>query len=96
MKAVNAPKAGWVSCLPMRPPDKETLARIVDADAGRDDAENSYYEAAADPAYVQMETARRRFRGQYLRRLRRLTEARPRRQILTLGSILICREEGGC
>ena len=44
----------------------------MDADGGRDDAENSYYEEAADPGFVRMEEARRRFRGQYLRRLRRL------------------------
>lgn len=57
---------------------KDALARIVDADGGRDDAENAYYEAAADPSIVQIEAARRRFPGQYLRRLKRLPEhARP-------------------
>jgi hypothetical protein len=73
MKELDAGKLGWVSRLPASPPEKEALARIVDADGGRDDAENSYYEAAADPSFVLLETARRRFRGQYLRRLRRLT-----------------------
>jgi hypothetical protein len=63
---------GWVVGLPSGPPDKVDLARVVDADSGRDAAENSYYEAVADPSYVRLETARRRFRGQYLRRLRRL------------------------
>jgi hypothetical protein len=58
--------------LSWRTPNKDGLARIVDADGGRDAAENSYYEAVADPSFVQMETARRRFRGQYLRRLKRL------------------------
>ena len=62
----------WVVRLPDGPPDKVVLARIVDADGGRDDAENSYYEEAADPAYTRLETARRRYRGQYLRRLRRI------------------------
>lgn len=63
---------GWLSSFPAGPPDKEGLARIVDADGGRDGAENSHYEEAADPGFVRMEKARRRFRGQYLRRLRRL------------------------
>jgi hypothetical protein len=68
----DSPKAGWVSSFPDGPPDKDGLARAVDADGGRDAAENSYYEAVADPGYVQLETAQRRFRGQYLRRLKRL------------------------
>jgi hypothetical protein len=74
VKEVHAPKVGWVTGLRGGPADKEALARIVDADGGRDDAENSYYEAAADPAYVHIETIRRRFRGQYLRRVRRLAD----------------------
>jgi hypothetical protein len=64
----------WVRMLPDGQPDKVALARIVDADGGRDDAENTYYEWAADPDFVRQETTRRRFRGQYLRRLRRLRE----------------------
>jgi hypothetical protein len=72
MKELEAGKLGWVARLPAGPPARDVLARIVDADSGRDDAENSYYEAAADPSFVGLETARRRFRGQYLRRLRRL------------------------
>jgi hypothetical protein len=72
MRERDAHKAGWASSFPAAPPDKDGLARIVDADGGRDDAENSYYEEAADPGFVRMEEARRRFRGQYLRRLRRL------------------------
>jgi hypothetical protein len=67
-------KAEWVNDLPSGPPDRDSLARIVDADGARDEAENSYYEAAADPGYVRLETAQRRFRGQYLRHLRRLGE----------------------
>ena len=63
---------GWVRALPSGPPDKSSLARIVGAAGGSDEAENSYHEAAVDPAFVQLDTARRRFRGQYLRRLRRL------------------------
>ena len=45
----------------------------MDVDGGRDDAENSYYEGAADPGFVRLEKARRQFCGQYLRRLRRLS-----------------------
>jgi hypothetical protein len=72
MREPDAPKADWLSSFPAGPPDKEGLARIVDADGGQDDAENSYYEEAADPGFIRMEKARRGFRGQYLRRLRRL------------------------
>lgn len=75
VKIGDQPKAGWVSRLPSGSPDKDGLARIVDADGGRDAAENSYYEAAADPSFVQLETAQRRFRRQYFRRLRRLAYA---------------------
>jgi hypothetical protein len=46
----------------------------VDADDGQDEAENSYYEEAADPGFVRVETAQLRFCGQYLHRLRRLTD----------------------
>jgi len=74
MNKLDAGKLDWVGSLPAGPPAKDGLARIVDADGGRDDAENSYYEAVADPAFVLIEAARRRFRGQYLRRLRRLAE----------------------
>jgi hypothetical protein len=41
-----APKADWLSSFPAGPRDKEGFARIVDADGGRGDAENSYYEEA--------------------------------------------------
>jgi hypothetical protein len=74
VKEFDADKLGWIIRLPAGPPEKDALARVVDADGGRDNAENSYYEAAADPRFVRIESARRRFRGQYLRRLRRLTE----------------------
>jgi hypothetical protein len=73
MKRFDAGKVAWVARVPAGPPAKDSLARIVDAVGGRDDAENSYYEAAADPDFVAVEEARRRFRGQYLRRLTRLT-----------------------
>jgi hypothetical protein len=54
-----------------RASSKDALGRIVDAAIGCDDAESSYYEAAADPSFVLLERARRQFRGQYIRRLRR-------------------------
>src|SRR6266550_5132137 len=68
----NAPKAEWVSRPPRGEPLGFGLARLVESDGGRDEAENSYYEPAADPDFVRMERAQRRFRGRYLRRLRRL------------------------
>src|SRR5258708_24131000 len=74
VKDVDAPKALWAGGFPAGPPDEDALGRLVDADCGRDDAENSYYEAAADAARVHLERARRRFRGQYLRRLRHRAE----------------------
>jgi len=66
------PRTSWVLGLPDGPPEKDSLARIVDAAGGRDEAENFYYEACADPDYVREEREQRRYRGQYLRRLRRL------------------------
>jgi hypothetical protein len=72
MRERDAHKAGWAGSFPTGPPEKDGLARIVDADGGRDDAENSYYQEAADPVFVRLERARCRFRGQYPRRLRRL------------------------
>jgi hypothetical protein len=72
MGGSDAPKVEWVVNFPSGPPEKKALARLVDADGGRDDAENCYYEAFADPDFVRVEAAQRRFRGQYLRRLRRL------------------------
>jgi len=44
--------------LPFGPDDKTSVAKIVDADGGRDDAEIGYYEAAADPLHLQNERAR--------------------------------------
>jgi len=68
----DAPKLPMAVALPFGPDDKTSLAKIVDADGGRDDAEIGYYEAAADPLHLQNERARRRFKGLYIRRLRRL------------------------
>jgi hypothetical protein len=69
----DAVKAAWALGLPGGQPDKVGLARIVDQDGCCDEVENEYYEAAADPDHVRLQAARRRFRGQYFRRLRRLS-----------------------
>lgn len=45
----DASKVGLINSFPAGPPDKVGLARIVDADDGRDDAENSFYQGAAGP-----------------------------------------------
>lgn len=66
-------KVDWVADLPAGPDDKVALGRLVDEDGGRDEAENAYYETAADPSYIARQRAQRRFRGGYLRRLRRLS-----------------------
>ena len=71
----DAHKIGVAKAQPSGPDSKDALARIVDEDQGRDEAENGYYETASDPQFVALERARRRFGSSYLRRLRRL-EAR--------------------
>ena len=69
MNELDAGKLDRVRSLPAGPPAKDGLARIAGADGGHDDAENSYYQTGAHPTFAQIEAARRRFRGQYLRRL---------------------------
>ena len=66
----NSPKSEWASRLPAGPPTKDDLARLVDQDGARDEAENGYLESASDPQFVQNETAQRRFVSQLRRRLR--------------------------
>lgn len=66
----NSPKSEWAKDLPAGPPLKDDLARLVDEDGARDEAECSYLEAASDPQFAQNETDRRRFRSQLRRRLR--------------------------
>ncbi|NKY38198.1 hypothetical protein [Cellulomonas septica] len=61
-------KRPWVATLPNGEPTEVSLARLVDSDGGRDDAENGYYEAAADPTTDRIETAQRRFSAQFLLR----------------------------
>ena len=53
----DTPK-GWIVALPHGQPDSVALGRVVDADGGQDEAENSYYEAVADPDFVRLETQR--------------------------------------
>lgn len=74
----NSPKSGWADQLPGGAPLREDLAKVVDSDRGRDEAENDYFEAANDPQFVARETAQRRFKGQLRRRLRHL-ESKARR-----------------
>ncbi|MGW5366621.1 hypothetical protein [Actinopolymorpha pittospori] len=75
----NSPKSDWADRLPTGPPLRDELARLVDADQGRDEAENGYFESANDPQFVATETAQRRFKGQLRRRLRhRESKARGR------------------
>ena len=57
------------------------LARLVDSDEGRDDAENGYFESANDSQFVATETAQR-FKRQMRRRLRhRESKARRRASV---------------
>jgi hypothetical protein len=44
----NSPKSEWAKDLPAGPPLKDDLARLVDEDGARDEAECSYLEAASD------------------------------------------------
>jgi hypothetical protein len=67
-----APKTEWVVDLPAALPAKLRFASL--ADLPHEHEGFTEYEAAADPDHVREETAQRQFRGQYLRRLRRLRE----------------------
>jgi len=69
----------WVSNLPQGEPDKDILARLVEAD--HDAFETELYEQVADPSYVAIETQRRRYRGMFRQRLRR-RESRTHREPL--------------
>lgn len=67
----DSPKAGWVEGLPVGEPAKASLGRLVDID--HDPAEETFYEAAADPQFVQLERQQRQFREMFRRRLRHLS-----------------------
>jgi hypothetical protein len=64
-----SPKALWVQTFPVGEPAKDTLRRLIEVDP--DEAELGYYEAVADPVFVQVERDQRRYRGMLRRRLRR-------------------------
>ena len=57
---------------------KDSSEELLKAAGGSDAPSNPYYQfeldQANDPSFVRQESARRRFRGQYLRRLRRLRQ----------------------
>ena len=56
--------------LPVGEPAKASLGHVVDVD--HDAAEEAYYEAAADPQFVQIEREQRRYREMFRRRLRHI------------------------
>ena len=45
----TSPKFDWAERMPSGPPMRDGSARLVDADRGRDEAENGYFESANDP-----------------------------------------------
>ena len=63
-------KSLWVDGFPRGESDKDILGRLVDED--HDDAETELYESFADPTYVATETAQRRYRGMFGRRIRHM------------------------
>ena len=69
---MSSPKEPWAEGFDAGPPMRESLGRLVDSNGGRDEAENDYFESSNDPQFVAIETAQRRFRGQFRRRLRHL------------------------
>jgi hypothetical protein len=58
---------------PVGESDKDTLAQLEDEDG--DQAETDYYEQAADPIRLAIESAQRRYRGMLRQRLRHLRRA---------------------
>lgn len=66
----ESPKHSWVERLLAGEPMKASLGRLVERDGARDQAEVEYYEVAADPSVDGIETAQRRYRAQFRRRLR--------------------------
>jgi hypothetical protein len=68
--SMKSPKEEWAARLDAGPAARASLGRLVNEDGGRDEAENAYFESANDPQFVAIETAQRRFRGQFRRRRR--------------------------
>jgi len=62
-------KVVWTEPFPSGPPDKDAIGRLVEED--HDEFETQIYEHYADPTYVRVETARRRYRGMIRRRFHR-------------------------
>jgi hypothetical protein len=60
----ESPKSVWADRLPVGPPLRDGLARLVDSDVGRDASEKSHYGDANDPQFVGTETAQGRFKSQ--------------------------------
>ena len=59
----ESPKVGWVNGQPVGEPAKASLGRLVDVD--HDVAEEGYYEAVADPQFIQIEREQRRYREMF-------------------------------
>jgi hypothetical protein len=71
----EAPKLSWALRLRRDRPDPEhDVALIVDALERRNGDELQLFELHVDPDLIRMETAQRRFRGHYVRRLHRLSQ----------------------
>ena len=68
----SSPKTPWADRFPDGKPRHVSLARLVESDGARDEAEVECYEEASDPAARALERRRRSFRGQLERRLRRM------------------------
>lgn len=67
---LGSPKLPWVTPLPNGASDKQELAHLIES-RPNDEFETELYEAAADSLVVQIEREQRRYRGQFLRRIRR-------------------------
>jgi hypothetical protein len=73
-KDAESAKSDWVADFPSEPPESVELARILEeAPVGDRDFELFDYQRSIDPSFQTVENQRRRFRGQFLRRLKRLS-----------------------
>lgn len=66
------PKAAWVYGLPSGESITDRLDRTLDDERVGDRDEKIHFWMNQDPADARLEASQRSFRGQYLRRLRRL------------------------
>lgn len=60
----------WWTNLDSGPALRDSLARLVDEEGGRDEVENELFEDFNDPTFRSNEGAQRRFAAQMRRRLR--------------------------